>query len=79
MLQVDFALIPLSAEDRRKVDEEVAAKISSGNIPPLDKSESGRLVVLNPDPVQTTHHSIFGIPAKAARLVGGAARIDRMD
>lgn len=56
MLEIDYSLIPLSGEDRHAVDKEVARQLAAGIVPKLDKSHFGRVVVLNPDPVQTTHH-----------------------
>ncbi len=56
MLQIDYSIIPLTDEDRRAIDEVISAKIESGEVPHIDKSHHGRVVVLNPDAVQTVHH-----------------------
>ena len=56
MLNIDFSLIPLSPEDQNRVEAEVARKLASGTDPKIEKSHFGRVVVLNPDPVQSAHH-----------------------
>ena len=56
MLQIDYSIIPLTDEDRHAIDEVISAKIESGEVPHIDKSHHGRVVVLNPDAVQTVHH-----------------------
>ncbi|MCZ6532706.1 MAG: hypothetical protein O7A08_07045 [SAR324 cluster bacterium] len=69
MLQIDYTLIPLSADDHRLVDAEVARRIQAGEVPRLDKSNFGRVVVLNPDPVQTTHHVPDDLRANLRRIM----------
>ena len=56
MLHIDYSLIPLSDEDQDAIDLVVARRLEKGEIPHIDKSHHGRLVVLNPDAVQTIHH-----------------------
>jgi len=56
MLEIDYALVTLDESERSAIAGEVARKLKSGVVPPLDKSRPGRVAVLNPDPVQTTHH-----------------------
>lgn len=56
MLQIDYSLIPLSDEDNSQIEKDVAKRLAAGEMPKLNRSHAGRLVVLNPDPVQTTHH-----------------------
>lgn len=69
MQEIDYSLIPLSADDRRAVDEEVARQLSAGKIPKIEKSHFGRVVVLNPDPVQTTHHVSDDLRAHLRRIL----------
>lgn len=56
MLEIDYSLIPLGDKDRESVLQDVRRRIKAGVVPALDKSKGGRVVVVNPDPVQTTHH-----------------------
>ncbi len=56
MLEIDYSLIPLGEKDRETVLQEVLRKLKAGAVPTVDKSKGGRVVVVNPDPVQTTHH-----------------------
>ena len=69
MLVIDYSLIPLSPEDRQMVDDAVSHRIRSGEAPKLDKSEFGRVVVLNPDPVQTIHHIPDDLRANLRRIM----------
>ncbi|MEE8397218.1 MAG: hypothetical protein V3S29_14270 [bacterium] len=56
MFEIDYSLIPLTDQDRVAVDQAVARRLRDGAAPTLNPADSGRLVVLNPDPVQTVHH-----------------------
>ncbi len=55
MLQIDYSLVPMSAADQQSVRDEVARRVQQGEIPPPDRSVNGRMVLLNPDLVQTVH------------------------
>lgn len=69
MLEIDYSLIPLSGEDRKAVDTDVAAQLSAGVVPKIEKSHFGRVVVLNPDPVQTTHQVPDDLRAHLRRIM----------
>src|SRR5271170_5006278 len=56
MLEIDYSLVTLEEPDRAAILADVARKLKAGVVPAIDKSKPGRVVVLNPDPVQTTHH-----------------------
>ncbi|MFI5400046.1 MAG: hypothetical protein ACHQZQ_03215 [SAR324 cluster bacterium] len=56
MLEIDYSLVALGEQDRAAIVAEVARKIKAGVVPTLDKTKPGKVVVLNPDPVQTVHH-----------------------
>jgi len=55
MLEIDYSLVPMSPEDEQFVRDEVARRVQQGEIPAPDRSLNGRLVLLNPDLVQTLH------------------------
>jgi len=55
MLEIDYSLVTLSDPDRAAIAAEAARKIKAGVAPALDKTKPGRVVVVNPDPVQTIH------------------------
>jgi hypothetical protein len=55
MLDIDYSLIPLDTRDREEIQEDIAQKINAGLTPSLDKTRGGRVIVINPDPVQTAH------------------------
>ncbi|MCH7478491.1 MAG: hypothetical protein IIA14_10365, partial [SAR324 cluster bacterium] len=69
MLEIDYSLIPLSDEDRKLVDEEITRKLREGEVPRIDKTHFGRVVVLNPDPVQTVHHVPDDLRAHMRRIM----------
>lgn len=56
MLEIDYSLVALDEPDRAAIVADVARKLKAGVVPVLDKSRPGRVIVLNPDPVQTSHH-----------------------
>jgi hypothetical protein len=56
MLEIDYSLVALDEKDRAAIVAEVARKIKAGVVPALDKNKPSRVVILNPDPVQTAHH-----------------------
>lgn len=55
MLNIDYALVPFTHEDREQAEQEIAERIDSGRVPQTKRGQEGRVVVLNPDPVQTDH------------------------
>lgn len=55
MLDIDYSLVPMTSEDRRLVQEEVDLRVENDEIPPPERSVNGRVILLNPDPVQTIH------------------------
>ena len=69
MLEIDYSLIPLSDEDWRLVDEEITRKLRAGEVPRIDKTHFGRVVVLNPDPVQTVHQIPDDLRAQMRRIM----------
>ncbi|MDH4121617.1 MAG: hypothetical protein OEV94_07925 [Deltaproteobacteria bacterium] len=72
MLQIDDSLITLDKADQEKVAKEVLRKIREGVQPELDKSKYGRVVVVNPDPVQTEHHIPDELRAPLRRIMVNA-------
>ena len=56
MLEIDYSLVALTQQDRDAILADVARKIKAGLVPTLDKTKPGKVVVVNPDPVQTAHH-----------------------
>ncbi|MBI4082789.1 MAG: hypothetical protein HY423_09280 [Candidatus Lambdaproteobacteria bacterium] len=56
MLEIDYDLIPLSAELGRRAAERAEALARRGKVPPLSPSAAGKVVVVNPNQGYTIHH-----------------------
>jgi hypothetical protein len=56
MLEIDYSLVPISDQDLAVIRQDIAKKMRAGVAPVLDRSRGGRVLVVNPDPVQTVHH-----------------------
>ena len=69
MLEIDYSLIPLTEADQALVREEVSNKIKEGNVPNPDRSVDGRIVVLNPDLVQTVHQITDELRPRLRRIM----------
>ena len=69
MLEIDYSLIPLTEADQALVREEVSNKIKEGNVPKPDRSVDGRIVVLNPDLVQTYHQITDELRPRLRRIM----------
>ena len=69
MLQIDYSLITLTDKDWEIVRREVQAKLRQGIVPEISKNMHGRVVVVNPDPVQTDHHLPDNLRAPLRRLL----------
>jgi len=55
MLEIDYSLVPMGEADEQFVRDEVMRRVEQGDIPPPDRSVNGRMVLVNPDLVQTLH------------------------
>ena len=55
MLQIDYSLLKLSESDEARILKEIRERIDRGQLPAVERALSGRVVVVNPDPVQTVH------------------------
>ncbi|HUJ74228.1 MAG TPA: hypothetical protein VL359_05185, partial [bacterium] len=69
MLEIDYSLVPLGDKDREYIAREVARRLKAGVAPELDRSRPGRVVVVNPDPVQTEHHVPDSLRAQLRRTM----------
>jgi hypothetical protein len=69
MLEIDYALVPMSDVDHEMVRKEVAQRVELGQIPPPDHKVDGRVVVLNPDPVQTVHQISDDLRPRLRRIM----------
>ncbi|MBI3993950.1 MAG: hypothetical protein HY342_11805 [Candidatus Lambdaproteobacteria bacterium] len=58
MLEIDYGLIPLSKEDQASIGRAVRARLLQGQAPALDRSQGGRVVVVNPDSILQPQHQI---------------------
>lgn len=74
MLEIDYSLIPLTEADQALLREEVSRKIKEGNVPKPDRSVDGRIVVLNPDLVQTAHQITDDLRPRLRRIMLPAQR-----
>lgn len=74
MLEIDYSLIPLAEEDLALVREEVSKKIEEGGVPTPDRTVDGRIVVLNPDLVQTVHQITDDLRPRLRRIMLAAQR-----
>ncbi len=74
MLEIDYSLIPLTEADQALLREEVSRKIKEGNVPKPDRTVDGRIVVLNPDLVQTVHQITDELRPRLRRIMLPAQR-----
>ena len=58
MLEIDFGLIPLSEDDQASINRVVRARLLQGQAPALDRSQGGRVIVVNPDSILQPLHQI---------------------
>ncbi|MDH4224654.1 MAG: hypothetical protein OEW12_03295, partial [Deltaproteobacteria bacterium] len=78
MLQIDYSLIPLSDKDTEAINLEVTRKIKSGVNPKIDQTKYGRVIIINPDVVQTEHHipDVLRTPLRRIQIDSREGQLD---
>ncbi|MBI4083516.1 MAG: hypothetical protein HY423_12995 [Candidatus Lambdaproteobacteria bacterium] len=69
MLEIDYSLITLTVPEQAAIRREVEFLLKKGVVPPLDKANVGRVVVVNPSAVQTVHHIPDGLRTYLRRIM----------
>jgi len=69
MLEIDYSLVPMTVADQKMVRDEVARRVEQGEIPPPDRAVNGRVILLNPDPVQTIHQVSDDLRPRLRRIM----------
>ncbi|MCH9045474.1 MAG: hypothetical protein IIA40_05155 [SAR324 cluster bacterium] len=69
MLDIDYSLVPMTEADHELVRDEVVRRVRAGEVPAPDRSLNGRIVVLNPDPVQTVHQISDDLRPRLRRIL----------